>query len=147
MYQMGFQDPATTTMEGIFLFNLHLLFVIIGIVLLVAWLLFVILKNFTELTSSNIKNFTHSNIIEIIWTSIPALILLSLASPSFSLLYSLDEISNPELTLKILGHQWYWSYEISDFKSWAFSDVWIRIRVPFCFDQEKYVSIAFTRNY
>jgi len=117
MYQMGFQDPATTTMEGIFLFNLHLLFVIIGIVLLVAWLLFVILKNFTELTSSNIKNFTHSNIIEIIWTSIPALILLSLASPSFSLLYSLDEISNPELTLKILGHQWYWSYEISDFKS------------------------------
>ena len=117
MYQMGFQDPATTTMEGIFLFNLHLLFVIIGIVLLVAWLLFVILKNFTELSSSNIKNFTHSNIIEIIWTSIPALILLSLASPSFSLLYSLDEISNPELTLKILGHQWYWSYEVSDFKS------------------------------
>jgi len=119
MYQMGFQDPATTTMEGIFLFNLHLLFVIIGIVLLVAWLLFVILKNFTELSSSNTQNFTHSNIIEIIWTSIPALILVSLASPSFSLLYSLDEISNPELTLKILGHQWYWSYEVSDFKSCA----------------------------
>jgi len=116
IYQMGFQDPATTTMEGIFLFNLHLLFVIIGIVLLVAWLLFIILKNFTELNNSSVKNFTHSNAIEIIWTSIPALILLSLASPSFSLLYSLDEISNPELTLKILGHQWYWSYEISDFK-------------------------------
>lgn len=116
-YQMGFQDPATTTMEGIFLFNLHLLFVIIGIVVLVAWLLFVILKNFTELKSSTTKNFTHSNIIEIIWTTIPAFILLSLASPSFSLLYSLDEISNPEITLKILGHQWYWSYEISDFKS------------------------------
>jgi cytochrome c oxidase subunit 2 len=47
----------------------------------------------------------------------PALILLSLASPSFSLLYSLDEISSPELTLKILGHQWYWSYETTDFKS------------------------------
>jgi cytochrome c oxidase subunit 2 len=43
--------------------------------------------------------------------------LLSLASPS--LLYSLDEISNPELTLKILGHQWYWGYEISDFNSCA----------------------------
>jgi heme/copper-type cytochrome/quinol oxidase subunit 2 len=50
MYQLGFQDPATATMEGIFLFNLHLLFVIIGIVLLVAWLLFIILRNFTELT-------------------------------------------------------------------------------------------------
>lgn len=117
MYQLEFQDPATSTMEGIFLFNLHLLFVLISIVLLVAWLLFIILKNFTELNNSTIQTFTHSNTIEIIWTSIPALILLSLASPSFSLLYSLDEISNPELSLKILGHQWYWSYEISDFKS------------------------------
>ena len=116
-YQLGFQDPATTTMEGIYLFNLHLLFVIIGIVLLVAWLIVTILSNFTELENSNVANFTHSNIIEIVWTSVPALILLSLASPSFSLLYSLDEISNPELTLKILGHQWYWSYEISDFNS------------------------------
>lgn len=115
MFQLGFQDPATTTMEGIFLFNLHLLFIIIGIVLIVSWLLFLVLKNFMELTNSKVKNFTHSNIIEIVWTSLPAFILLSLASPSFSLLYSLDEISNPELTLKILGHQWYWSYELSDF--------------------------------
>lgn len=117
MYQLGFQDPATTTMEGIYLFNLHLLFVIISIVLLVGWLLFVILQNFTELSNSKASKFTHNNTIEIVWTSMPALILLSLASPSFSLLYSLDEISNPELTLKILGHQWYWSYEISDFNS------------------------------
>jgi cytochrome c oxidase subunit 2 len=116
-YQLGFQDPATTVMEGIFLFNLHLLFVIIGIVLLVGWLLFLVLRNFTELSNSKAANFNHNNQIEIIWTSIPAFILLSLASPSFSLLYSLDEISNSELTLKILGHQWYWSYEISDFNS------------------------------
>jgi cytochrome c oxidase subunit 2 len=116
-YQLGFQDPATTIMEGIYLFNLHLLFIIIAIVLLVGWLMFIILTNFTELDNSKPVNFTHSNAIEIVWTSIPALILLSLASPSFSLLYSLDEISNPELTLKILGHQWYWSYEISDFNS------------------------------
>jgi cytochrome c oxidase subunit 2 len=116
-YQLGFQDPATTTMEGIFLFNLHLLFVIISIVILVGWLIYAILTNFTEVQNSSTANFTHSNIIEIVWTSIPAFILLSLASPSFSLLYSLDEISNPALTLKILGHQWYWSYEMSDFNS------------------------------
>ena len=117
MYQLGFQDPATTSMEGIYLFNLHLLFVIISIVLLVGWLLFLILRNFVEFNNSKVANFTHSNAIEIVWTSIPAFILLSLASPSFSLLYSLDEISFPELTLKILVHQWYWSYEISDFNS------------------------------
>jgi cytochrome c oxidase subunit 2 len=116
-YQLGFQDPATTSMEGIYLFNLHLLFVIISIVILVGWLLFIVLINFFEVNNSRVADFTHSNIIEIIWTSIPALILLSLASPSFSLLYSLDEISFPELTLKILGHQWHWSYEISDFNS------------------------------
>lgn len=118
LFQLGFQDPATTTMQGIYFFNLHLLFVIIGIVLFVAWLLFLVLKNFTEFNSTKVScYFTHSNFCEIIWTSVPALILLSLASPSFSLLYSLDEISNPELTLKILGHQWYWSYEMSDFNS------------------------------
>ena len=104
-------------MEGIYLFNLHLLFVIISIVIVVAWLLFSVLTNFTEFDNSDVATFVHSNPVEIIWTTIPALILLSLASPSFSLLYSLDEISNPELTLKILGHQWYWSYEISDFNS------------------------------
>ena len=116
-YQLGFQDPATTIMEGIYLFNLHLLFIIIGIVLLVGWLLFLVLRNFTELNNTSVSNFHHNNQIEIIWTSIPALVLLSIASPSFSLLYSLDEISNSELSLKILGHQWYWSYEISDFNS------------------------------
>ena len=116
-YQLGFQDPATTVMEGIFIFNLHLLFIIIAIVMLVGWLLFSILQNFFEFSNSKAANFTHNNTLEIVWTSLPALILLSIASPSFSLLYSLDEISNPELTLKILGHQWYWSYEISDFNS------------------------------
>jgi hypothetical protein len=53
----GFQDPATTTMEGIYLFNLHLLFVIIGIVLLVGWLIYAILANFTELDNSKVANF------------------------------------------------------------------------------------------
>jgi cytochrome c oxidase subunit 2 len=116
-FKINFQDPATTTMEGLFLFNLHLLFIIISIILLVSWLIFLITKNFIETEFDSILPFTHSNILEIVWTSIPALVLLSLSSPSFSLLYSFDEISNPELTLKVLGHQWYWSYETSDFNS------------------------------
>ena len=115
-FQFGFQEPASINMEGIYLFNAHLLFIIINIVLLVWWLLFIICENFLDFQSNKIEKFTHSNIIEIVWTTIPALILISLASPSFSLLYSLDEITNPELSLKILGHQWYWTYEISDYK-------------------------------
>jgi cytochrome c oxidase subunit 2 len=58
--------------------------------------------------------FSHSNVLEIVWTIIPAVILLLIAIPSFTLLYSLDELSNPVITLKVVGHQWYWSYEYSD---------------------------------
>ena len=115
-FQNNFQEPATSEMDGIYLFNCHLLFVIISIVLIVWWLLYLIYANFLDQSNTVVFNFTHASSIEIIWTTIPALILLSLASPSFSLLYSLDEITNPEITLKIFGHQWYWSYEISDYK-------------------------------
>ena len=115
LYQTGFQDPATAVMEGVYLFNCSLLIVTITIVILIAWLMFLIITNFLEVNNSQNYDFTHSNLFEIIWTSTPALILFSLAAPSFTLLYSLDEITNPDLTLKIFGHQWYWSYEISDF--------------------------------
>lgn len=116
-YQMKFQSPATESMEGIYIFNLHLFFIITSIVLVVSWLLLVILKNFVEFDSNKLLIFNHNSNVEIVWTTIPAIVLLSLASPSFSLLYSLDETSAPELSIKILGHQWYWSYEISDFNS------------------------------
>lgn len=58
---------------------------------------------------------THHVELEWVWTIVPALILCTIAGPSFALLYSLDEINDPEVTLKIIGHQWYWSYEYSDF--------------------------------
>jgi cytochrome c oxidase subunit 2 len=64
--------------------------------------------------NKNIQKFTHSSSLEIIWTLVPAFILLIIAIPSFSLLYSLDETINPSITLKVIGHQWYWSYEYSD---------------------------------
>ena len=113
--QLRLQDPSTTIMEGLLEFNKHLLFVIIIIVLLVGWFLFATISNFDEFNSKNSLSFFHSNSLEIIWTSLPAFILLNLASPSFSLLYSMDEISTPEISVKIIGHQWFWSYEISDF--------------------------------
>ena len=116
-FQLKLQDPSSSIMEGILMFNKHLLFIIIAIVVLVGWLLFNTIYSFDNMHNSKPSKFFHSNPLEIIWTSIPALVLLSLASPSFTLLYSMDEISEPELSLKILGHQWYWSYEISDFNS------------------------------
>lgn len=63
------------------------------------------------------KNVTHGVILEIVWTLIPVVILIGIAIPSFALLYSIDEIIDPSLTLKITGHQWYWSYEYTDYEN------------------------------
>ena len=116
-WQLTFQDPASSIMEGILLFNKHLLFIVVMIVILTGWLLFNTIYSYDEFNNSQPAKFFHSNELEIVWTSLPALTLLTLASPSFSLLYSMDEISIPDFSIKVLGHQWFWSYEISDFRS------------------------------
>ena len=72
---------------------------------------------FNQKTNEKPQKFTHSSILEIIWTIIPAVVLLFIAVPSFTLLYSLDELIDPAITLKIVGHQWYWSYEYSDYST------------------------------
>lgn len=63
------------------------------------------------------KSVVHGTTIEIVWTVIPSVILIIVALPSFALLYSIDEIIDPTLTVKCVGHQWYWSYEFCDFES------------------------------
>jgi len=90
------------------------MFFIVIIIIFTSWLLFRCLTLYNDKLHPTSDKFTHSTILEIIWTIIPALILMIIAIPSFALLYSLDEIINPSMTLKIIGHQWYWSYEYSD---------------------------------
>ena len=116
-WQTSLSEPASISMEGILLFNEHLTFLLIAILLFVGWIGFFTIHHYMEFSNKFNSNFTHSKELEIVWTTIPALILLALATPSFTLLYAMDEISEPDLSLKILGHQWFWSYEISDFNS------------------------------
>ena len=116
-WQTSLQEPASISMEGILLFNKHLLFLLTVIVIFVGWLLAYTIYYFAEFNNKYNSKFVHSTQLEVVWTTIPALILLLLSTPSFTLLYAMDEISEPELSLKILGHQWFWSYEISDFNS------------------------------
>ena len=117
VWQASLSEPASITMEGILIFNNHLLFLLIVIVLFVGWLLYNTIFLYEEFNNKFNSKFVHSKGLEIVWTTIPAIILLLLSTPSFTLLYAMDEISEPELSLKILGHQWFWSYEISDFNS------------------------------
>jgi cytochrome c oxidase subunit 2 len=122
-WQLYFQDAATPVMEGIM--NLHhdLMFFITFIFWFVLVVMAKTLSRFaTEDSSVRIndtlsQSVVHGTTIEIIWTVIPSLILVVVALPSFALLYSIDEIVSPALTIKCIGHQWYWSYEYSDFEA------------------------------
>jgi len=114
-WQIGFQDPATPVVEGMFFFHNYLMIFLIIIGFFVCWMLYYVYKNFDVLLNAPVIKFTHSSLLEIIWTIIPAICLLIVAIPSFTLLYSLDELIDPLLTLKVIGHQWYWSYEYSDY--------------------------------
>ena len=117
--QFRLQDPATPDMEGLIGLNKHVLCLIIIIVCLIGWLLMSTIENFEEFNHPKSSNFYHSDVLEIVWTSIPALTLFCLACPSFNLLYSMDELPSPDLSVKISGHQWFWSYDISDYKELA----------------------------
>jgi len=118
-WQLGFQDPATPVMEGIIYFNNQLMFLMILIACFVGWMLYrsLVLFSSDAINYSVPENFTHSTLLEVVWTISPALILMFIGLPSFALLYSMDEIVDPSITLKVVGHQWYWSYEYSDYVS------------------------------
>jgi cytochrome c oxidase subunit 2 len=114
-WQFGFQDPATPAMEGMIDFHDYIMVFLTVIAVFVLWMLIQVLIKFNEDTNPVSVKFTHSSLLEIVWTILPAVILMLIAVPSFGLLYSLDELIDPTVTLKVVGHQWYWSYEYSDY--------------------------------
>lgn len=115
-WQFGFQDPASPIISGIIHLHNNIIFYLILIAFLVCWLLVRAIYLFhAEKNKIANKKFTHSTPLEIVWTITPALLLLLLAGPSFALLYSIDEVVCPEISIKVIGHQWYWSYEYSDY--------------------------------
>jgi cytochrome c oxidase subunit 2 len=114
-WQFGLQDSATPSVEGMGHFHDYLMVCIITIGVFVFWMLYIVVTNFDAHKKNLVDVFTHSSTLEIVWTIIPAFVLVLLAVPSFALLYSLDETIDPSVTLKVVGHQWYWSYEYSDY--------------------------------
>lgn len=115
-FQLGFQDAATPVMEEIINFHNYVMIYITFIVILVFWVLGSVMINFanTKRIISH-KFLIHGTLIELIWTITPALILVAIAFPSFKLIYLIDEVIDPAITVKAIGHQWYWSYEYSDY--------------------------------
>jgi len=125
----GFQVPATAIMEGIIQLHHYVMFYLVVILFFVLSLLvsifweFYFSNFFVDLDVSKHRarllhnlNFTHWAPLEFIWTLIPAFVLIFIAFPSFSLLYAMDEVVAPVATLKVVGHQWYWSYDWTIFQ-------------------------------
>nr|BAN60009.1 cytochrome oxidase subunit II [Chionoecetes japonicus pacificus] len=107
---LGFQDGASPLMEQLIFFHDHIMLILIMIITFVGYMMMSLIMN------SHINRFMLENqTIELIWTALPAVILVFIALPSLRLLYLLDEVNSPTMTLKTIGHQWYWSYEYSDF--------------------------------
>jgi len=114
-WQFGFQDAASPIMEGII--NLHhdIMFVLIVVMVFVCWMIVRTISFFEN--NPNPSRTVHAETLEIVWTVTPSIILMLIAVPSFALLYSMDEILDPAITIKCVGHQWYWSYEYSDYNA------------------------------
>lgn len=108
--QIIFQDAATPIIIQIIYFNDHALTILVLISTLVAYALLALISN--KYTS---RFTSEAHIVETIWTILPAIVLVTLALPSLRLLYLTDEISAPAVTVKTIGHQWYWRYEYPDF--------------------------------
>nr|BAX03854.1 cytochrome c oxidase subunit II [Nandus nandus]BBU25998.1 cytochrome c oxidase subunit 2 [Nandus nandus] len=113
--QLGFQDAASPVMEELLHFHDHALMTVFLISALVLYIIVAMVT--TKLTN---KNILDSQEIEIIWTVLPAIILMMIALPSLRILYLMDEINDPHLTVKAVGHQWYWSYEYTDYEDCEF---------------------------
>jgi cytochrome c oxidase subunit 2 len=122
LWQFGLQEPATPIMESMLHFHNYLMGILIVVAFMVTWMLARAFYLFHEDSNPVPQKFSHSPILETIWTIFPAFVLLLIAVPSFTLLYSLDEVIDPSLTIKIIGHQWYWSYEYTDFALFAKED-------------------------
>uniref|UniRef100_UPI0030FEB2C2 cytochrome c oxidase subunit II n=1 Tax=Neopanorpa brisi TaxID=3135612 RepID=UPI0030FEB2C2 len=117
---LGLQNSASPLMEQLTFFHDHTMLIVIMITILVGYMMSsLFFNNYTN------RYLLESQGIEVIWTILPAITLIFIALPSLRLLYLLDEIKDPALTLKTIGHQWYWSYEYSDFISLEFDSYMI----------------------
>jgi cytochrome c oxidase subunit 2 len=110
--QLSLQDGASPVIIQLIQFHDHALLVLTLVITVIGYALVIIITN--KYTN---RQILEAQEIETIWTILPAIVLLFLAIPSLRLLYIIDEITSPSVTLKAIGHQWYWRYEYSDFIS------------------------------
>lgn len=124
-WQLGMPEAVTPVAAGIHDLHNLLLVIITAISLFVLILLIYVMVRFNARANPTPSRTTHNTLVEVIWTVVPVMILVVIAIPSFKLLYYMDRTPSPEMTLKVTGHQWYWSYEYTDQGGIAFDSLMV----------------------
>ena len=122
-WQINLQGAATPVMESIHSFNTFLLVIITSIVLFVTVLLAIVMVRFNARSNPVPSKTSHNTLIEVVWTVVPVMILVAIAIPSFRLLHLELNIPQADMTVKVTGHQWYWSYEYPDNGGFGFDSL------------------------
>ncbi len=121
--QMGMQDAATEVARSIHAFYDLTNAIIVAIAIFVLVLLVVVVVRFNERANPTPSQTTHNTLLEVAWTVIPVLILVTIAIPSFKLLNLQYSYPKPDLTIKATGYQWYWSHEYPDQGGFSFDSL------------------------
>ncbi len=124
-YQLGFSEFVTPVGDRINDFHNMMMWIITGITVFVMFLLIYVMVRFNERANPTPSSTTHNVPLEIVWTVVPVLILIIVAVPSLKLLYFTDRVENPELTLKVTGNQWNWTFEYPDFDGLSYLSVMV----------------------
>ena len=125
-WQISFIEAASPVMERINSFHNFVLIIIVAIAVFVMLLMGYVVVRFRASANPVPSKVTHNPLIEVMWTVIPVLILAVIAVPSFRLLFFQDSVPNPEMTLRVTGHQWFWTYEYPDQGSFVFDAVMLQ---------------------
>ena len=119
-WQLGFQKPASPVMQTIFDLHNFVLIMMTAITVFVLFLLIYVSIKFRKNANREPSKRTHNGLLETLWTAIPVIILVFMAVPSFKLLYEQDVIPDADMTIKVIGHQWYWEYQYPDNEDLSF---------------------------
>src|SRR5580704_2912272 len=122
-WQLGLQDAASPVMADIIGFHTFVLWIVTAITIFVLALLLIIIFRFNARANPTPSRTTHNTPLEVIWTIVPVIILVLIAIPSFRLLFTELDVPTPDLTVKVTGKQWYWSYAYPDNGNFEFDSL------------------------
>jgi len=125
-WQIGLQQAATPVMADIIGFHTFVLWIITAITVFVLALLLIIMIRFNARSNPTPSRTTHNTPLEVVWTIVPVIILVLIAVPSFRLLFTETDVPTPDLTVKVTGKQWYWSYAYPDNGNFEFDSLLVQ---------------------